>query len=99
MNANKFCRDYVKDKYSIGQLCAQISSVNFDQDIRTCFEDIQVSVFFCLLLVRIIALLPVAVILSSTFLIICRVDISPTLAPCIYHIKPSGSSIVSAVKL
>ena len=44
MNANKFCRDFVKDKYSIGQLCAQISSVNFDQDIRTCFEDIQVSV-------------------------------------------------------
>ena len=48
MNANKFCRDYVKDKYSIGRLCAQISSVNFDQDITTCFEDIQVStpVFF-----------------------------------------------------
>jgi len=43
VTAKKFCRDYVKDKYSIGQLCSQISAVNFDQDIRTCFEDIQVS--------------------------------------------------------
>jgi len=67
VNTKKFCRDYVKDMYSIGQLCAQISSVNFDQDITSCFEDIQVSlsvVFLvemfhcCYLLIMVTLMLP-----------------------------------------
>ena len=32
-------------------------------------------------------------IVQHVFNVICHVDISLTLAPCIYHIKPSGSSI------
>ena len=40
--AQQFCSNYVKEEYTIGQLCAQIPAVDFDQEITTCIEDILV---------------------------------------------------------
>jgi len=44
--ASKYCRQYIKDNYTIGPLCGQIPTVNFKQEITTCVEDIQVYSFF-----------------------------------------------------
>jgi len=43
VTAKEFCSQYIRDNYTIGQLCAEnVPSVNFKQEINTCIEDIQV---------------------------------------------------------
>ena len=41
--ARKFCMDYIKDRYKVGKLCKRIQNVDFEQEITTCGEDIQVT--------------------------------------------------------
>ena len=36
--------DYIKDRYNVGKLCKRIQNVDFEQEITTCVEDIQVCV-------------------------------------------------------
>lgn len=47
VTATNFCRNHIKDKYIVGQLCSQIPPVNFKQEITTCVEDIKVSGKLC----------------------------------------------------
>lgn len=40
--AKSFCKEFIETNYTLGQLCSQIKAVDFDQEIATCIEDIQV---------------------------------------------------------